>query len=161
MRVTSGVTSAITIPVHKFSTWNFTVERRKTGTHDAAFLDRNFPETGATMDNLNKGNFSDVGMTGGTTGTGTFTGDWNNDQQWWRDNFRNRPYVSADRGFDYYEPGYRFGYESANRYRGKNFNDVESNLRTDWDRFEGRGSSTWENVKDSVRDAWDNITGKR
>ena len=113
------------------------------------------------MDNLNKGNLSDIGMTGSSTGTGTFTGDWNQDQLWWRDNFRNRPYVSADRRFEDYEPGYRFGYESANRYRGKNWNDVETNLRTDWDRFEGRGSSTWENIKDSVRDAWDSVTGKR
>jgi len=112
------------------------------------------------MDNLNKGNLSDVGLTG-SAATGSFSGDWNLDQQWWRENFRDRPYVSADRRFEDYEPGYRFGYESANRYRGKSWNDIEPSLRNDWDRFESRGSSTWENVKDSVRDAWDSITGKR
>jgi len=113
------------------------------------------------MDNLNKGNTSDIGLTGTTTDTGSFTGDWNLDQQWWRENFTNRPYVSADRRFEDYEPGYRFGYESANRYRGKSWSDAEPTLRTDWDRFEGRGSSTWESMKDAVRDAWDSITGKR
>jgi hypothetical protein len=117
--------------------------------------------TGVKMDNLNKGNTSDIGLTGTTTDTGSFSGDWNLDQQWWRENFRNRPYVSADRRFEDYEPGYRFGYESANRYRGKTWSDIEPRLRTDWDRFEGRGSSTWESMKDSVRDAWDSITGKR
>ena len=116
---------------------------------------------GVKMDNLNKGNTSDIGLTGTTTGTGSFTGDWNLDQQWWRENFSNRPYVSADQRFEDYEPGYRFGYESANRYRGRTWTDIEPSLRTDWDRFEGRGRSTWENVKDSVRDAWDNLTGKR
>jgi len=117
--------------------------------------------TGVGMDNLNKGNTSDIGLTGSTAGTGAISGDWNLDQQWWRENFRDRPYVSADRTFEYYEPGYVFGYQAANGYRGRNFNDVEPNLRADFDRFEGRGQSTWENMKDSVRDAWDKVTGKR
>jgi hypothetical protein len=113
------------------------------------------------MDNLNKGNISDVDLTGQpVTGTGKFTGDWNLDQQWWRDNFRNRPYVTADRSFEDYEPGYRFAYDEQIKYRGKNFNEIEPKLRTDFDRFEGRGQSTWESMKDAVRDAWDNLTGR-
>lgn len=116
---------------------------------------------GVTMDNLNKGNTSDIGLTGTTTGTGTFSGDWNLDQTWWRENFRDRPYVVADRDFDFYEPGYRFGYEAANRYRGQRFDDIEPDLRTDYDRFEHRGKSTWESMKDAVHDAFDRVTGKR
>ena len=108
--------------------------------------------------NIAKGNTSDVGLTGTT---GNLSGDWNLDQNFWRANFRDRPYVTADRRFEDYEPGYRFGYESANRYRGKQWNDIEPTLRTDWDRFEGRGHSTWENMKDAVHDAWDKVTGKR
>jgi hypothetical protein len=119
---------------------------------------------GVKMDNLNKGNTSDIGLTGAATASGTagqFSGDWNLDQAWWRENFRDRPYVVADRNFDYYEPGYRFGYEAATRYRGKRFDDVEPHLRTDYDRFEHRGKSTWESMKDAVHDAFDKVTGKR
>jgi hypothetical protein len=97
---------------------------------------------------------------GGNTGR-QLTGDWNRDRDWWRESYGTRPYASADRRFEDYEPGYRFGYESANRYPGKRFDDVEPNLRSDWEKFQGRGQSTWESVKDSVRDAWDNLTGKR
>ena len=113
------------------------------------------------MDNLAKGNTSDIGLSGSTTGAGTFTGDWNADQSWWRENFRDRPYVVADRLFEYYEPAYECGYLSANRYRGRKFEDIEPVLRTDFDRFERRGESTWDNMKDAVRDAWDKVTGKR
>ena len=114
------------------------------------------------MYNLNKGNISDVGLTGQpTTGIGKFSGDWNLDQQWWRDTFINRPYVTADQRFEDYEPGYRFAYETLPRYRGKKFIDIEPKLRSDFDVFEGRGQSTWDNMKDAVRDAWDNLTGKR
>ena len=82
------------------------------------------------------------------------------EEQYWRSNFSTRPYVNADRGFDFYQPGYRYGYESATRYRGRNWNDVESDLRTGWDKYEHRGQSAWENVKDAVRDAWNRVTGR-
>jgi hypothetical protein len=83
---------------------------------------------------------------------------WTEEETYWRDNWQSRPYVSADRGFDYYRPGYRYGFESANKYRGRQWGDVESELRTDWDRYEHRGESTWEHVKDAVRDAWHRVT---
>ena len=96
--------------------------------------------------------------------TGTSTGgtstDWKTEEQYWRSNWNTRPYVSADRGYEYYQPGYRYGVESATRYRGKNWNDVEGDLRSGWDRFEHRGQSTWENMKDAVRDAWNRVTGR-
>jgi hypothetical protein len=95
----------------------------------------------------------------GTT-PGTISGEWNRDRAWWLQNFKNRPYVTADRRFEDYEPGYRFGYESARMYRGRNFNEIEPTLRTEYSRFEGRGHSTWEGVKEAVRDAWDRVTGK-
>ena len=96
--------------------------------------------------------------------TGASTGgtsiDWKTEEQYWRGNWNTRPYVSADRGYEYYQPGYRYGVESATRYRGRNWNDVEADLRSGWDRFEHRGQSTWENMKDAVRDAWNRVTGR-
>ena len=50
-----------------------------------------------------------------STRTSSSSGDWNSERDWWRDNYSSRPYASADRGFDMYEPRYRYGYESARR----------------------------------------------
>ena len=86
--------------------------------------------------------------------------DWGNEEQYWRNNWNTRSYAAADRGFDYYRPGYRYGFESAQRHRGKAWNDVENDLSTGWDRYEHRGESTWENVKHAVRDAWDRVTNR-
>jgi hypothetical protein len=86
--------------------------------------------------------------------------DWSEDENWWRDNYRTRPYVEETRGFEYYRPGYRYGYESARRYGAKPWSEVESDLRSGWDRYEGRGESTWDQIKDSVRDAWERVTGR-
>jgi hypothetical protein len=94
------------------------------------------------------------GMSGGAR-------DWTTERSWWQENFRSRPYATADRGFDFYEPAYRYGHESANRYRGRSWSDAENDLRRDWDKYEyrGAGRSTWEEIKDSVRDAWNRVTG--
>ena len=95
----------------------------------------------------------------GTKGA-TGTSDWMTEDTYWRSNFASRPYAQADRGYDYYRPGYRYGFESANRFQGRQWNEVEGDLRTGWDKFEHRAQSTWENVKDAVRDAWDRVRGR-
>jgi hypothetical protein len=113
---------------------------------------------GIDMAEINRpGLFTGAGSGAGGSG---LTRDWNTEESWWRDNWSSRRYASGDRGFDYYRPGYRYGFESANRYRGREWNDVESDLRTGWNSYEHRGQSTWEDLKDAVRDAWDRVTGK-
>jgi hypothetical protein len=88
--------------------------------------------------------------------------NWTDEDTYWRDNYRNRPYAtSGQRDYSYYEPGYRYGYEAANRYRDRDWSDVESDLSRGWNSYEHRGTSTWEQMKDAVRDAWDRMTGNR
>ena len=109
------------------------------------------------MANINDRN--DLGTSSGGTSGGL--GDWNSEENYWRNAWNSRPYATADRSFEQYRPGYRYGYESANRMKGKNWSDAENDLRSGWDRYEHRGESgsTWEQIKDSVKDAWDRVTG--
>jgi hypothetical protein len=97
----------------------------------------------------------DVGMNRNVPGAR----DWSSEESYWRENYASRPYASSDRGFDYFRPGYRYGFESASRLRGRDWNEVEPELRGGWERFEHRGQSTWEHVKDAVKDAWRRATG--
>ncbi len=84
---------------------------------------------------------------------------WEDEDRYWRERFRERSYVPADRGYDYYRPAYRYGWESANRYQGRAWNDVEPELERGWERNRGESRSSWQDVKDAVRDAWDRVTG--
>jgi hypothetical protein len=89
-------------------------------------------------------------------------GSWNDEDSYWRTNYRNRPYASSGgRDYDYYQPGYRYGYEAASRHQNRSWDDVESDLSRDWDSYPNRGNSTWEQMKDAVRDAWDRMTSNR
>jgi hypothetical protein len=87
---------------------------------------------------------------------------WEQEDEYWRSNYRNRPYASgAASDYEMYRPGFRYGYESAARYQDRKWEDVESDLSSGWGKYEHRGTSTWEQVKGAVRDAWDRVTGKR
>ena len=56
-------------------------------------------------------------------------------------------YGTAGDSYENYAPAYRYGYDMASdpRYKGRNFNEVESILRTDYARR--YPSSTWEKIK--------------
>lgn len=85
---------------------------------------------------------------------------WDDEDKYWRSNYRSRPYAgSAD--YDVYRPGFRYGFESANRYQNRSWNDVEPELSKGWNTYPHRGNSTWDQVKNAVRDAWDRVTGNR
>ena len=63
--------------------------------------------------------------------------------------------------FDTIKPAYAYGSEMArnDKYRGRQWGDVENDLRTDWDTRYGSGDqSTWEKMKSAVRHGWDRMT---
>jgi uncharacterized protein (TIGR02271 family) len=70
-------------------------------------------------------------------------------------------YANSGERWETYEPAYDYGYRSASdeRWRGRNWSDVENDLRTDWERR--NPNSTWERMKDSVRYGWEKVTGRR
>ena len=86
---------------------------------------------------------------------------WDSEDLWWERNYRSRPY-STGLTYEELRPAYRYGYESGRHHMGRTWDDVQSDLRTGWDKFEGRGpgGAAWENVRDAVRDAWHRVTGK-
>jgi hypothetical protein len=83
----------------------------------------------------------------------------------YEDDFRNdfSTRYASDRTarFEDYSPAYQYGYRMASdeRYRGRHWNDVERDLRREYESRYPR--STWEKMKDSVRYGWEKVTGQR
>ena len=86
--------------------------------------------------------------------------NWDDEDKYWRTNYATRPYASGSTDYDRFRGGYRYGFESASRYKGRNWNDVEADLSRNWNTYEHRGTSTWEQIKDAVRDGWDRMMGR-
>jgi hypothetical protein len=76
---------------------------------------------------------------------------------YWREAHVREPYYHRDFSYDDYAPAYRTGYEAAGRYRGKRFDDVEPELRTQFERTKGASRMTWDRAKFAARAAWDRI----
>lgn len=90
----------------------------------------------------------------GTTGTGSRFDT--NEDSYWRENFSSRPYA-AGRSYDDYRPAYQYGYDTADRYRGRRFEDVENELSSGWTSANTGAGPSWHNVKEAVRDAWHRV----
>ncbi len=64
----------------------------------------------------------------------------------------------SGRGVRYedYEPSYRWGFENADSYRGRDWESSEADVRRDWERSNPGGE--WEKFKNAVRRGWDRMT---
>lgn len=93
-----------------------------------------------------------VEHTGGTRGAAMDDTDFRSD-------FQSR-YGASGGSYETYLPAYRYGYEMASdpRYRGRSFDDVETDLRKDYG--QRYPDSAWERMKDAIRYGWNRVTGK-
>jgi len=70
-------------------------------------------------------------------------------------------YAASGMGYERIRPAYEYGYSMARdpRYQGKSWQEVESELKTDY--LRRSPDSTWDRVKGAVRYGWEKVTGQR
>lgn len=95
-----------------------------------------------------------MGATGATAPGGTV--DYDND---FRTHWQTS-YGSQGGRYEDYDDAYRYGstMASSDRYRNRQWADVETDVRGDWE--SSHPGSTWERVKDAVRYGAERVTGK-
>lgn len=96
---------------------------------------------------------------GGLAGKGIAeTVDPTAEDAYWRDNYKDRPYVDKAADYETYRPAYGYGVEAYSRYPGRSFEDVESDLALGWGNARGRSNLDWQNAKGATRDAWTRVS---
>lgn len=110
-----------------------------------------------TMDNIRERNRAAAAMATATAPATTYQ-----PYSFYEPRFRSNydlNYVSS--GYDYtvYEPAYRYGYTLATdpAYANRTWAEIEPEVHTFWDK---NYPSTWDRVKNSIRDAWEEVTGR-
>lgn len=90
----------------------------------------------------------------------TARSDLRDDDSYFRNHFTST-YGATGASYDDYAPAYSYGSQmaSSGRYTGRQWDEVESDLRTDWESRYSGGPSTWEKMKAAVRHGWDRMTG--
>jgi hypothetical protein len=83
---------------------------------------------------------------------------------YWREHFITTPYHVSGEAYDVYQPAYRHGWESYSRHNTSNhkhsFDEVEPEVRRDWENSPHAKHLTWERAKLAARDAWHRIERK-
>lgn len=100
-----------------------------------------------------------TGLAGGTPSviTGwTGTHRWEDEDDYWRNNYSSRPYASG-RSYEDLRPAFHYGYESVALYRGRSWDEAESDLEHGWEKVKANTRLGWHEVKEAVRDAWHRI----
>ena len=76
---------------------------------------------------------------------------------YWRDNYKDRPYVAGG-SYDDFGPAYAHGVNSYSKYPNRSFDDVESQLGSDWSNTRGSSTLGWDRAKHASRDAWQRVS---
>ena len=78
---------------------------------------------------------------------------------YWRKAHINEPYYRKGLSYEDYAPAYRTGYLGASRFRAEDrrFDDVESELRGNYESIRGTSKLAWEEAKSAARAAWDRV----
>jgi hypothetical protein len=92
--------------------------------------------------------------------TATWGPDWTTEDAYWQSAYPERLYARADRGYEYYRSAYRLGVDAAVRHRGREWSDVERDVRRAWNARAESEDQSWDDVSDAVRDAWDRVRGR-
>ena len=80
------------------------------------------------------------------------------EQTYWRENYKDRPYVDSANTFDDYGPAYGYGVDARSKHPGRSFDEVESDLSRDWNGARGKSSLGWDRARNATRDAWDRVS---
>ena len=84
------------------------------------------------------------------------------EERYWRENYKSRPYFQQGKDFDHYAPAYRYGWESAARqdYTSRRFDDIENDLGRNWPNARGNARTEWSDVRFAARDAFERVRNR-
>ena len=81
---------------------------------------------------------------------------------YWRQNYKTRPYYKQGKAFGDYEAAYRYGWENALAKKDMTFEEAEkSHLAKGWTVARGETRHAWEDVREATRDAWNRVRGRK
>ena len=102
------------------------------------------------------------GVAGGLAGKGAAeTVNPTAEDAYWREHYRDRPYVREGHDYEYYQPAYRFGWESFSQFGHRSFDELDEDFARDWDERRGASLQTWRDAREAARDAWNRVSQPR
>ncbi len=85
------------------------------------------------------------------------------EEAFWKNEYPNRPYYNDTVAYDDISPAYRAGYLGYDRVgtNGQTFDQVESDLRRDYETRRTNSRVSWQQARPAAQDAWDRVRQNR
>ena len=83
------------------------------------------------------------------------------EDEYWKDNYTRESYYDKSLDYEDYSPAYRTGYMGRGQYGDRGFDDVEGDLRKDYENSRGRSKLSWDRAKFAARAAWARVGSDR
>lgn len=80
-----------------------------------------------------------------------------NEELYWREHFASEPYYDPSFAFEDYLPAWRVGWEGRGRHPGRQFDDVEQDLKAEFHWNRGPSRLLWDQARDAARAAFDRL----
>jgi hypothetical protein len=91
----------------------------------------------------------------------TNRGQWvypENEAAYWREQHSKQPYAK-NCPYEQFEHAYRTGYNSYQKYRGRQFDEVEQSVANDYESGKPDSALPWDAVRPAVNSVWDRMAG--
>jgi hypothetical protein len=88
-----------------------------------------------------------------------FDSDYADFEPGFREHYQTR-FGASGREYDWYSPGYRYGFDMAMDERWDEFDtwdEVEAEARAGWEKTENTAGRAWDDLKDAVRQGWEEV----
>lgn len=81
------------------------------------------------------------------------------EETFWRENHASQPWASEGSTYDQYAPAYRTGYEGVTKYAGRNYDEIETDLASEYDKNNLNFALPWDRAQPAVKAAWHRVSG--
>ena len=79
------------------------------------------------------------------------------EELFWKETYVREPYYMKGRGYEYYAPGFRTGWEGRVRHDGRTFDEAEPMLKANYNVTKSELDPFWEDVSPAARAAWNRV----
>lgn len=92
------------------------------------------------------------------TSQGSHGGNWDAEDQYWRQNYSSSPSYTSGAPYETYQPAYRYGSDLYGRNAGQSFDQLDqAELERGWNSSRGDSSLQWGQARGAVRDSYNRL----
>src|SRR5204862_1243508 len=77
---------------------------------------------------------------------------------YWREQHSKQPYAK-NYSYEQFEHAYRTGYNSFLKHRGRNFDEVEDSIASDYEEAKPGTALPWDTVRPAANSVWERMSG--